>query len=149
MRVKTNPRSMTDSRSLRKKARLVLSLSTSSRSWGGETQTSVKSWNLYTMKEETCCASSPNSRHRIHTGCCRQHSPWGACYSITWSLFTFWKRDTMSPAMVLTSAVMSSIKRSGKRFFLGDSKRSAKYRWWMMLFTCGVKHRILCCGVFH
>lgn len=52
-------------------------------------------------------------------------------------LLTFWKRDTMSPAMVLTRAVMSSMKRSGKRFFLGDSKRSVKYRWWMMLFTCG------------
>ena len=43
----------------------------------------------------------------------------------------------MSPAMVLTSAVMSSMKRSGKRFFLGDSRRWAKYRWWMMLFTWG------------
>ena len=48
---------------------------------------------------------------------------------------TFWKRETMSPAMVLTSAVMSSMKRSGKRFFLGDYRRSVKYRWWLMLFT--------------
>lgn len=65
------------------------------------------------------------------------------------AFLTFWKRDTMSPAMVLTRAVMSSMKRSGKRFFLGDSKRSVKYRWWIMLFTCGKgrKEKIPCCTI--
>lgn len=62
---------------------------------------------------------------------------------LTGQLLTFWKRDTMSPAMVLTRAVISSMKRSGKRFFLGDSRRSVKYRWWIMLLTCG-KGRFPC-----
>lgn len=48
---------------------------------------------------------------------------------------TFWKRETMSPAMVLTRAVISSMKRSGKRFFLGDSRRSVKNKWWIILLT--------------
>lgn len=54
-------------------------------------------------------------------------------------ILTFWKRETMSPAMVLTRAVMSSMKRSGKRFFLGDSSRSVKYKWCMMLLTWNEK----------
>lgn len=41
--------------------------------------------------------------------------------------------------MVLTRAVMSSMKRSGKRFFLGDSSRSVKYKWCMMLLTWNEK----------
>ncbi len=41
----------------------------------------------------------------------------------------------MSPAMVLTRAVMSSMKRSGKRFLLVDCRRSVKYKWWIMLLT--------------
>lgn len=48
IRVKTKPRSMTDSRSLRKKARLVFSLSTSSRSWLDEKHElkSFQSWQF-------------------------------------------------------------------------------------------------------
>lgn len=50
MRVKTKPRSMTDSKSLRKKARLVLSLSTSSRSWWWE---KVQFWHVKLQSEVT------------------------------------------------------------------------------------------------
>ncbi|TNN21974.1 hypothetical protein EYF80_067914 [Liparis tanakae] len=40
------------------------------------------------------------------------------------------------------------MKRSGKRFFLGDSRRSVKYRWWMMLLTCGKGGRSISSSVF-
>ena len=133
---------MRDSRSFRKKARLLFNLSTSStsweRGWGIHVRETMTLY-IHLLKTQILIQIKHGSKPPVSISQKRWHLLLSNKKQMDCQLYglsTFWYRLAMSALMAHTSAAMSSTKRSGKRWRLGMSSFEVRNKWWAMLFVC-------------